>query len=687
MGSRRLFASPFAGSPEDGLRQADTAAHSSRSKQAKWWARRSGGLDLVPPRQWWRPKRLLFGAAVLAVLLYAIFRRRSTLVLSKAEVAKVWKWELASGRYPSRRPPLWGLKETNGVVENVGVPRERGSNAPLGSVRGVGRERQYLPTPTPSLYDASSSSPPPSPHPPRPALNSAIDLDVVMDHCDFSEKKYVRDCLHLLRVNAGLSEGRRFEKNDLRHTFLPLSEEIKVVDGPPKPKELAILNLATSDMASLLTFNDTIFSALVNIEKRVELSSPISHPTLPRTPPHPTHPTADPSCDPSQPRIFHIYWAGPFTDKPYVAALSFLYTQQLGLSLPLDAPPSTGLCRPQLWFWINPGSASSLPDEHAERKMTDTLIANEWSAPLLNPRFREAIRFKLWNSTEQLNAIPELKGWDSKGFFKSGGVKYKQHAKKSASPPRKRHEETAPEPRQEVNEGRPSDVGEDELSRFGRPVVPVDILPDTTSGEPAPTKLSSDDELFNRVGSAAESDYDRLSVILSDMARFVLTYRYGGVYLDADTIFLRDWEEMWGWRGAFAYRWSRLKVYNTAVLKMARGSALGSTILRTAFENGLDFHPMVVSRYLKELRMEELLLRLPDALFDPAWLNVWLPFDPSRNFPDLGTRFPRIEQQQEEPQDVEGDLSWATVLKRTFEKYLRGEAPNMYGEELHWGER
>jgi WD repeat and SOF domain-containing protein 1 len=30
------------------------------------------------------------------------------------------------------------------------------------------------------------------------------------------------------------------------------------------------------------------------------------------------------------------------------------------------------------------------------------------------------------------------------------------------------------------------------------------------------------------------------------------------------------------------------------------------------------------------------------------------------------------------------DLSWSTVLKRTFEAYIRGERPNMYGEWLSW---
>ena len=135
------------------------------------------------------------------------------------------------------------------------------------------------------------------------------------------------------------------------------------------------------------------------------------------------------------------------------------------------------------------------------------------------------------------------------------------------------------------------------------------------------------DELFERVGSTSSKGYDRLSVVLSDMARFVLTHRFGGVYLDADTIFLRDWEEIWGWKGAFAYRWSRLEKYNTAVLKMQRGSALGNFIFRSAVANGLDFHPMTISRYTKDAKVEELLLRLPDALFDSAWLNTYVSFE------------------------------------------------------------
>jgi WD repeat and SOF domain-containing protein 1 len=80
----------------------------------------------------------------------------------------------------------------------------------------------------------------------------------------------------------------------------------------------------------------------------------------------------------------------------------------------------------------------------------------------------------------------------------------------------------------------------------------------------------------------------------------------------------------------------------------------------------------------------------------------WKPFDPSRNFPDLGPRFIAGERSARsaaaaastEPTDDytwedmiandKRDLDWATVLKRTFEAYIRGERPNMYGEWLQW---
>jgi len=463
---------------------------------------------------------------------------------------------------------------------------------------------------------------------------------------------------------------------------------------------------------------------------------------------HPYH-TLDDPCDPESPKIFHMFWTGRFTDKPYLALLSFLYTQNLGLH---KGAESQRVCRPQFWMWINPGPAAAVPNPNAYSQMYGELKASPWASPFLHPRFNDIIKFKLWNTTEQLDGVEELKDeWRTRDLFNSGGWVVKT-------------------PKEKVQEAEDAEDGVD---------------------KDAKKKQKQKDDMLNRAGSKSVSSYDRLSVILSDMARFILCHRYGGIYLDADTIFLRDWEELWGWKGAFAYRWSRLPRYNTAVLKMNKNSALGKFLFRTALKNNLDFHPMTVARYTKEAYLEPLLLRLPDALFDSAWLNTedyqmdrppqpfftrfvisalllcvylltiifisfenffetpltssgapqalgfdgffkgaysyhfhnfwWKPFDPARNWPDLGRRFIAAERKARKELREQGitppgshrtkfggsgvtgadgddhyahglddgwddlrDLSWATVLKRTFESYLRGERPNMYGEWLDW---
>lgn len=281
----------------------------------------------------------------------------------------------------------------------------------------------------------------------------------------------------------------------------------------------------------------------------------------------PPHSRAHNQCDAEDPRIFHMFWTGDFADKPYLSALSFLYTQNLGLH-DLDPPAR---CTPQLWLWINPGPAASLSSPYTADEFVHQLRNNKWAAPFLHPRFKNVIRFKLWNTAEQLDTIPELQHeWRlKKTLFNSDGQSI-------------------------------------QMQDF----------------EPSQTDQSTNEDIQNRAGSKSSDKYDILSVILSDMARFILCHRFGGIYLDADTIFLRDWEELWGWKGAFAYKWSVHEKYNTAVLRLRKRSALGTFLLRTALKNGMDFHPFSLTTYLQEARMQELLYRLPDALFDPAWLNM-----------------------------------------------------------------
>ncbi|KAJ7798773.1 hypothetical protein B0H14DRAFT_3544165 [Mycena olivaceomarginata] len=239
-------------------------------------------------------------------------------------------------------------------------------------------------------------------------------------------------------------------------------------------------------------------------------------------------------------------------------------------------PAPTHTVKREHWFFLIPSNTvpPSLPPTPTRRRVHATrlfarLKDSPWASPFLHPRFKDVISFRLWNTTEQLDGVLEIRDeWRDlqKTLFNSG-----------------RHIVSVPKEEEDAE----TEVEEDADANAG--------------ARPAKT-----DDMLHRTGSKSSSEYDRLSVILSDMARFVLCHRFGGVYLDADTILLRDWEELWGWKGAFAYRWSWLPKYNTAVLRFHPASIL---------YDGL-------SRYTEDAHLEGLLLHLPDALFDGAWLNT-----------------------------------------------------------------
>ena len=300
-----------------------------------------------------------------------------------------------------------------------------------------------------------------------------------------------------------------------------------------------------------------------------------------------------------------------------MAVMSFLFTQNLGLDSTLSQTSERvrGTCRPQFWVWISPGPAAAIPKPNAKREMYEALATNPWSSPFLHERFRDVVKFKMWNTTEQLDGIDELRDhWRTMPIFNSGGNTYRAPAPQQTTEA------------QEVAEATETKEGGDEPKNLGELIAEgAEERAEKESLEAAAAKETDKKKkqtIFDKIGTVSESDYDRLSVTLSDMVRFILTHRFGGIYLDADTIFLQDWETLWNWRGQFAYRWSWHSKYNTAVLKLHKGSALGTFLFKTALANGLDFHPMTVSRYLKDSHLEKLLFRIPDALFDGAWLNM-----------------------------------------------------------------
>ena len=460
-------------------------------------------------------------------------------------------------------------------------------------------------------------------YPPRPVPGSIADLDLITERCDFSGHQYVRDCLEYLRVGAGLD-------NLMPHTRLPYVGATEDELPGASPRQVDYYRAEGHSKSNAPAFpTDWRYTYM---EDRTSLRGPSSdwsrayiggrgqEPPLSLPPPRPLErgilgytkgsrtTTNDWSCNEEYPRIFHMFWTGVFTDKPYVALLSYLYTQNLGLDKPQNAKLNANFCRPQFWVWINSQpnkgrESNGTGDRHETMKeMMDSLARNPWSSPFLHPRFKEVIKFKYWNTTEQMDATPEwatewrrLLDENGSGVRSDGKLVQKRPWWGIGSGIRK--------------EGGKAKADEEDVVLGG-------------VGENHEREKEEDEQFEREELKSSSAGYDTKSVVLSDTARWLLLHRYGGVYLDADTLLLRDWEELWGYRGAFAYRWSRLPDYNTAILKMNKGSALGTFLLRTALRNGMDLHPMTIWRYVKDAGLEWLLYRLPDALFDPAWLNT-----------------------------------------------------------------
>lgn len=165
--------------------------------------------------------------------------------------------------------------------------------------------------------------------------------------------------------------------------------------------------------------------------------------------------------------------------------------------------------------------------------MVDELRASHWATVFLHPRFTDVIKFKVWDGVEQLDELEELKD----DWRKHKHIVFKSKSAREEEP-------------DEIDKINPQDRAENTT------IVHTGLSPRSSNTGPS------------------ASGYDKPSVSLSDLVRFILCHRFGGIYLDVDTIFLRDWEELWGTPAAFSYRWSRLKRYNTAVLRMHKGSRI-----------------------------------------------------------------------------------------------------------------
>lgn len=175
----------------------------------------------LPPSRKWSPKRVGTVIVGAVILLFVVTLRRRTVALSERklssdEVERVWRWEIAAGRYPQRQPvPLTfesSLRVLGAEVQNPAVPAAEDSglqHLSPGQLRPVGAVRSYHPIQARPRLHAAQPNEPQSFGPTRPRAGAVLDMDVVMAHCDFSEDRYVRDCLDVLRLNGGLDDGTR----------------------------------------------------------------------------------------------------------------------------------------------------------------------------------------------------------------------------------------------------------------------------------------------------------------------------------------------------------------------------------------------------------------------------------------------------------------------------------------------
>ncbi|KAF0532743.1 wd repeat and sof domain-containing protein 1 [Gigaspora margarita] len=122
-------------------------------------------------------------------------------------------------------------------------------------------------------------------------------------------------------------------------------------------------------------------------------------------------------------------------------------------------------------------------------------------------------------------------------------------------------------------------------------------------------------------------DHSTITVALSDLVRFVVLHNYGGIYIDADVLLVRDMRPLYYANFEFSYRWSYLNEYNTAVLRLWKESQSSKMAIRGAINNNMSFHPWEIRKYLSihenstHRETNKFIYMFPPGLFDPLWLK------------------------------------------------------------------
>jgi WD repeat and SOF domain-containing protein 1 len=140
-------------------------------------------------------------------------------------------------------------------------------------------------------------------------------------------------------------------------------------------------------------------------------------------------------------------------------------------------------------------------------------------------------------------------------------------------------------------------------------------------------------------------------VAYSDAVRFLVLYKFGGIYTDGDVLLLRNLEPLSQYD--FLYEWSFVKNgMNTAVFGARQHSPFAGAVIQSALKaamkhnqttgnvtfdarlfNGL-FHPLrVLQRVPPEIAAQ--VEQLPSIPFDPLWLTIDTPTGKKNNLTQI----------------------------------------------------
>lgn len=110
----------------------------------------------------------------------------------------------------------------------------------------------------------------------------------------------------------------------------------------------------------------------------------------------------------------------------------------------------------------------------------------------------------------------------------------------------------------------------------------------------------------------------RSMVRLSDMLRFHLLRKNGGIYIDSDVLLLHDLSPLCN--STFTYQWSNKDAENSAVFGCPENCPFVNDYIRSAGSAPLSYHPLKWRRVGRD-SVRSWPVRLPTMVFDPVWLK------------------------------------------------------------------